>query len=427
MKRSEGCVVLLSLALVALGGCGGTDGQPGKRSEASLDSTYAARFATLHVRGTMNGWGTTAMRLVTDHEWIAEVETGEGEQSFKFDVYGDWRENYGDDNGDQIWDREGRNIPLEPGRALIIHLNDSNGFYWIERRMWSAEVTFALPAGIEAQALAGKQARLYADGQDWGQVLIYADGSRAYAPVCCLERGGSYAVKLDTVVDGQRLVGEVSWTVDGAVDPIALQLEVAVGSLEDYGVVELTVLADRWEGDQMVSAPYVEVGVYLGDWHAGNLLGVTDSQGKLSAMVPAGEHLISLVKMTSSHSMTSGSLSLVVEAGELARAEAHLAPVTVVVRARCDVGMGRALYITGASDYLGDWRTARRMTFNAAGGYWSFQDNLPVGLPFKIVRGPWSDEPTIDVSQVEWEIGDNHIVPPPYGYVTSEIDIWPAF
>ena len=67
------------------------------------------------------------------------------------------------------------------------------------------------------------------------------------------------------------------------------------------------------------------------------------------------------------------------------------------------------------------------MIFNAEGGFWSLQANLPVGLPFKIVRGPWSDEPRIDVSQVEWERGDNHAVPPPYGYVTSEIDLWPSF
>ncbi|HCF59374.1 MAG TPA: hypothetical protein DFS52_15450 [Myxococcales bacterium] len=427
MKRSATCLALLSLGLVLFGGCGAPDDRLGKAAESSLDSTYASRFATMHVRGTMNGWGSTAMRLVADNEWLAEVDTGEGEQSFKFDVRGDWRENYGDDDGDQNWDRDGRNIPLEPGRALIIHLNDLNGFYWVERRTWSAEVTFALPEGIEAQALAGKQARLYADGQDYGQVLVYVDGARAYAPVCCLERGPSYALKLDTAVGAQRLTGELSWTVDGTVDPIPLQLEVALASLEDFGAVELSVLADRWEGDRMVSAPYGNVGVYLGDWHAGNLLGVTDAQGKLSAMVPAGEHLFSLMLMTSSHSIASSALTLIIQAGELARAEAHLAPVTAVVRAHYDAGMGHALYLAGASEYLGDWRTAQRMTFNAEGGFWSFQANLPVGLPFKIVRGPWSDEPHIDVSQVEWESGDNHAVPPPHGYVTSEIDLWPEF
>ena len=429
MKRSS-IVTVLSLVHLVVCGCGGTEAQPeGLVHSSALDSTFTANHPAMHVRGTMNGWGLTAMTLVADHAWVAEITTGEGEQSFKFDVRGNWLENYGDSDRDQKVDRGGANIALESGRTLLVHLDDDSGFYWIERRTWSAEVVFGLPDGVVPQQLAGEQARLLADGQDQGWVYLYADDERgvAYSPVCCLERGGRYTLRFDSMVGTQRLVGELSWTVDGAVDPIPLELGLAVASLGDYGAVELTVLADRWENGGMVSGAYANVGVYLGDWHAGHVLGTTDSQGRLTVQLPAGEQALGLMVMTSSHSMASSMVTVAAEAGQVVQAEAHIAPITAVVRAHHDAGLGRALYLTGASDYLGDWSTASRMTYDAQGGYWSFQANLPIGLPFKIVRGPWVDAPSIDVALVEFESGGNHAVPPPHGYVTSEIDLWPSF
>lgn len=429
MKRSA-LATLPSLVLLALGACGGTEALPDGVSQSSpLETTFVSNHASMYVRGTMNEWGMTPMTLVGDHQWEAAVTTGEGEQSFKFDVFGNWLQNFGDNDGNQIVDRGGANIPLEPGRDLRIHLNDESGFYWMERRTWSAEAVLALPDGVVPGDLAGKQIKLLADGRDYGWVHVYADAERgvAYAPVCCLERGGTYALKFDSVVGEQRLVGEASWTVDGTVDPVEVTLALQAASLGDYGAVALTVFADRWENGAMVSGAWANVGVYLGDWHAGNVLGVTDAQGRLTAQLPAGEQALSLMVMTSSHSMASSALTVSVLAGEVVHADAHIAPTTVVIRAHHDVGMGRALYVTGASDYLGDWTTAKKMSFVASGNYWALNGNLPIGLPFKIVRGPWVDEPTIDVSLVEWERGDDHTVPPPYGYVTSEIDVWPAF
>lgn len=429
MKRSVFGLAMLGL-LVALGGCGGDEEQLGGETGSSeFESTFAAGFPKMYVRGTMNGWGKTPMKLVADNLWVAEVTTGEGEQGFKFDVYGDWRKNFGDDDGDQLWNAGGADIALESNQILRISLNDLSGFYYAERRTWSAEVSFQPPAGVGAAALDGLQARLTANGEDYGRVNLYLDGERgvAYAPVSGLARGGSYALGFDAMVGEQRLVGEVAWTVDGSVDPIALELVLAAASLEDLGAVELTVFADHWRDGQLVSAPYSGIGVYLGDWHAGNSLGLTDAQGKLTARVAAGEQLFGLMTMTSSHSMTWGSVTASVQAGQLVRAEAHLVANSVSMRVHHDAGMGNALYITGASDYLGDWTRGLRLDYVEGAGYWSFYGNLPIGLPFKIVRGPWVDEPTIDLSRVQWELGDNRAVTAPNGYVSSEMEIWPAF
>jgi len=429
MKRS--LIGLVALALFAvLPGCGTDEALDDDTGAAEFESTFASGFPKMYVRGTMNGWGKTAMKLVADNLWSAEVTTGEGEQGFKFDVYGNWKKNFGDDDGDQIWNPGGANIALEANQILRITLNDASGFYWVERRTWSAEVVLAPPSGVEPLSLNGAQAKLVADGQDYGWVNVYFDAERgvAYAPVSGLSRGSSYALEFDAMVAGQRLTGEVAWRVtDGSADPIALQLALSVASLEEMGAVELTVLADRWQDGNLVSGPYAGMGVYLGDWHAGHSLGVTDSQGMLTVRVDAGEQLFGLMTMTSSHSMTSSSVTVNVEAGKLVRAEAHVVANSVSIRVHHDAGMGNAIYLTGASDYLGNWTRAVRLNYVEGLGYWSFYGNLPVGLPFKIVRGPWVDEPTIDISRVQWELGDNRTVAAPSGYVSTEMDLWPAF
>jgi len=99
----------------------------------------------------------------------------------------------------------------------------------------------------------------------------------------------------------------------------------------------------------------------------------------------------------------------------------------VVIRAHYHCGFGSALYVAGASGYLGDWKDAQKMTYDPATGAWVLTRNLPVGLPCKIVRGPWVDGPTIPTSQVAWETGAARTVTPPNGYYQSEIDVYPAF
>ncbi len=63
-------------------------------------------FPQIYIRGTFNNFGTSEkMTLISDYVWQAKVKFfGQTNDRFKFDVYGDWRENYGDDNGDFVAD-----------------------------------------------------------------------------------------------------------------------------------------------------------------------------------------------------------------------------------------------------------------------------------------------------------------------------------
>jgi hypothetical protein len=423
----------LLLALVAsasLAACGASDSASSSDNAqgtgVNTSAAHEAAWSTLHIRGTMNDWGTTPMQLVADHEWSVEVTTGtSSKERFKFDVHGDWRLNFGDNDRDQTADRSGKDIPLPAGQTVLIHFNDQSNFYWVEERRWQADVSIELPEGVDAQALAFQQAQLSVDGEAYGWNYVYVDEGRPYVPVCCLAKGAEGTLSFDSLVGGKRLVGEVTWVVDGTMDPIPLQMSLVEATLEGFGGVELSVLADRWENDRILSSPYGSVSVFLGDWQAGNVLGHTGSDGKVSLMIPGGEHKLSAMLMTSSHSIASASTSVNVIEGSIIDAKLHMAPTQVVVRAYYDTGVGRALYITGASDYLGNWKTASRMDWS--GNSWGYQSNLPMGVPFKIVMAPWSDDRTISTSGVTWEKGSNRIVTPPNGSYYSDLTAHPSF
>jgi hypothetical protein len=423
------CASLAACSSLAPQPTRGTD-QSSSAVGPGTDSPYAAAFPSLFVRGTVNSWQSTPMTLVADHEWSVQIESGAAaDERFKFDVFGDWSVNFGDNEGDQIADTDGRDIPIAKGAPLTVHFNDESSFYWIEERTWSAELSLQLPAGIDRWALRMQRVELSIDGEPYGWNYIYADDEHAsaYVPLSGLRRGSKASLTFDAIVSQRRLVGDVSFVIDGTVDPIAVQMPLKDASLESYGVVELKVLADRWENGAIAGSPFAGVGVFLGDWHAGNLLANTGDDGKVSLMLPSGAQTLNTMIMTSSHSMASGGLDMDVVAGKFSSAELHMAPLSVVVRAYFDAGWGKALYLTGASSYLGEWKTATRMTLDPQQGAWSYQGNLPVGLPFKIVLAPWSDEATISTNGVSWESGPDHTVTPPQGSYYSDIVVQPSF
>lgn len=421
----------LTLASLALStACGGALVESdGAIDESTADLKYASTYRSVYLRGTFNSWKKTAMKLVGDHQWQGEATFAAGPGAFKFDVFGDWKTNFGDDDGDQIADLFGKNVAVEGGRTFRVYFNDESRFYWVEEKTYSATVTLSLPSGADGQAFAGQVAKVSKDGEPAWTVGLYADADHTgpYCPLSGLSKGSTYTFSLDLVLGGQRYLAEQTFTIDGKKDESRVFATVTPGSLADYGTVELTVYSDLWQGDALVSQPWGAIDVYLGDWHAGVGAGRTGTDGKLTVTVPAGAQQLDAFTMTSSHSVASGTTQVQVVAGQTVRAEIHIAALTVVIRAHHDCGSGKALYVAGASSYLGDWKDAQKMAYDPSAGVWVLQRNLPVGLPFKIVRGPWVDGATLSTSQVTWEVGGNRTVTPPVGYYQSEIDVTPTF
>ncbi len=77
--------------------------------------TPACRFPSLKLRGTHNGWDVTPMTC-NDGKWQANVEfRGAPDKRFKFDIHGDWSDNYGDNEGDFVGDSFGLDIMITQG------------------------------------------------------------------------------------------------------------------------------------------------------------------------------------------------------------------------------------------------------------------------------------------------------------------------
>jgi hypothetical protein len=104
---------------------------------ARYAAPHASAFVQVFVRGTGNGWGTTAMRLVCDHAWRLEgAPFGAGaEERFKFDLFGDWSRNFGDDDGDGRADADGADIPIAAGQgSYAISFDDQTMQYAVVKQ-----------------------------------------------------------------------------------------------------------------------------------------------------------------------------------------------------------------------------------------------------------------------------------------------------
>ncbi|MDN3641036.1 alpha-amylase family glycosyl hydrolase [Simiduia curdlanivorans] len=91
---------------------------------------YTSVLPTLSFRGTANGWSTSAMSLVANNTWEVTVSfDGQSNQRFKFDVKGDWSQNYGDNNADFVLEQTGADIFTNVIGSYKVRVNDQSMTY----------------------------------------------------------------------------------------------------------------------------------------------------------------------------------------------------------------------------------------------------------------------------------------------------------
>jgi hypothetical protein len=94
------------------------------------DGIPRSTFPSLNFRGSANGWSNTPMSLIANNLWSAPITfVGQTEQSFKFDVAGDWINTYGDSNADGIVERMGGDIRATVQGNYFVRLNDATMKY----------------------------------------------------------------------------------------------------------------------------------------------------------------------------------------------------------------------------------------------------------------------------------------------------------
>jgi hypothetical protein len=193
--------------------------------------------------------------------------------------------------------------------------------------------------------------------------------------------------------------------------------------------VRIQVLGDQYIRGTLVSAPLPDVAVYAGDWHGGLVLGNTDAEGTLTLDMEVGAHNLSVMKLTSSHSaLWNNPQSYTVTQRRDNVFRVHVAPVTVRLLNATAVPYGKAVYVTGEGDYLGNWKVATRLNI-LPDGRWELLKNLPVGASYKLLVADWTDASTLwlEGQKVRWQAGPNQQIPPLKDYFEVVIEANPRF
>ena len=182
----------------------------------------------------------------------------------------------------------------------------------------------------------------------------------------------------------------------------------------DIGTVKFKVQSLILKENVLLGVPYVSANIYLDGSHphgGGQIAAETDGNGEAVLSLEAGEHTVIFSQWTSSQSVfVSETYRFEVTANKETLVEESLVTTRATIVAEGDVGWGRAYYVTGATDLLGNWETAYRMTPISA-NQWSFFAHLPLGIEYKILRGPWlAGMEEIPTTHIDWEIGDNRQV-----------------
>jgi pullulanase len=104
-------------------------------------------FNSLNFRGTPTGWQNNAMTLISNNTWQTDITfDGQVNQRFKFDVAGDWSENYGDTNTDGVLDLVGSDIATSITGDYRVTVNDITKTYSVEPIITSGLVVEKLGA-----------------------------------------------------------------------------------------------------------------------------------------------------------------------------------------------------------------------------------------------------------------------------------------
>jgi len=119
-----------------------------------IPSSIRKIFPSLYIRGTHNSWAhddQAEMKLITDYTWQKTISF-EDAGKFKFDVYGTWNENYGDNEKDGIADRNGNNIFVDTPGKYKVTFNDSTMEYSLEpvSQSWEGNYTINNQADLDA-------------------------------------------------------------------------------------------------------------------------------------------------------------------------------------------------------------------------------------------------------------------------------------
>ena len=190
--------------------------------DGGSENGHTSNFPSLYFRGTANGWGSAAMQLVADNTWELSVYfDGQADQRYKLDQYGDWGQNYGDNNGDGILDASGADIYTSVAGDYLLRVDDSTLSYQLISQGGNQSPNAAIVPGSQSVTV-GSSLTFSASGSSDsdGQIVSYlwSTGETTESINVTFDTLGTTTIGL-TVTDDAG--GSDSSTVDiSAVEPV---------------------------------------------------------------------------------------------------------------------------------------------------------------------------------------------------------------
>lgn len=177
-----------------------------------------SKLPSVNFRGTANGWANTPMVLVSDFTWQTEVTfNGQANQRFKFDVKGDWSQNYGDNGANGSLEQTGADIMTPVIGRYLVTLFDDSMTYSIKLAGPVDNKPVAVVSPTAAKVEVGESVTLSAaESTDDNGIDDYSwsTGENGDEIVVSFDKVGTYKVKV-TVTDtaGQTADAEATITV----------------------------------------------------------------------------------------------------------------------------------------------------------------------------------------------------------------------
>lgn len=167
-------------------------------------------YPQVYYRGVTNDWGTSPMAATGLNTWEITVDSfaannADGEPRFKFDIYGDWQTNFGDNNADGVVEAGGADILFTEGDGRYhIAFDAETGQYQVTKVLLAPTADAGQDVSIDAGDSVTFDASLSSDFD--GDIVEYAwsNGLSGVAPSHTFNDAGSYEITL-TVTDDDGL------------------------------------------------------------------------------------------------------------------------------------------------------------------------------------------------------------------------------
>lgn len=137
-----------------------------------LERPALSTYSSMNLRTSANAWANQPMTLVADFTWQSTLWLESAPAAFKFDAFGDWSVNFGDNNADGVAGSNQANIALNQGPGeYVIQFNDRTLTYSIEKTRRFEQVYFRGTANSWAA-----EAMTFKGNSTW-QLTVSFDGA----------------------------------------------------------------------------------------------------------------------------------------------------------------------------------------------------------------------------------------------------------